>query len=171
MRFLMRRGSSLLLLLNMIREGCNKESWIIFLWSLIWIKIFMDLENQWPSVGRPSSRNIYGCVRSHPLEAEPFRHWGAGFRSRRSVFHVYPHHFFSAPLTPSLFKMTWGLPPGSVVKNLPANAKDTGLVPDPGRPHMPWDPAPKPERRQQCPRALGLWSRTAEAAGPGAPAL
>ena len=26
-----------------------------------------------------------------------------------------------------------GLPGGSVVKNLPANAEDTGLIPDPGR--------------------------------------
>ena len=31
-----------------------------------------------------------------------------------------------------------GLPGGSVVKNLPASAGDTGLIPDPGRPHIPW---------------------------------
>ena len=30
----------------------------------------------------------------------------------------------------------WGLPGGSVVKNLPANAGDTGSVPDPGRSHI-----------------------------------
>nr|MDK8076123.1 hypothetical protein [Aerococcus urinae] len=29
------------------------------------------------------------------------------------------------------------LPGGSVVKNLPANAGDTGLIPDLGRSHMP----------------------------------
>jgi len=29
-----------------------------------------------------------------------------------------------------------GFPGGSVVKNPPANAGDTGLIPDPGRPHM-----------------------------------
>ena len=29
-------------------------------------------------------------------------------------------------------------PGGPVVKNLPANAGDTGSVPDPGRYHMPW---------------------------------
>ena len=29
-------------------------------------------------------------------------------------------------------------PGGSVVKNLPANAGDTGSIPDPGRFHMPW---------------------------------
>ena len=31
-----------------------------------------------------------------------------------------------------------GSPAGSVVKNLPANAGDTGSIPDPGRFHMPW---------------------------------
>ena len=30
-----------------------------------------------------------------------------------------------------------GFPGGSVVKNPPANAEDTGSVPDPGRSHMP----------------------------------
>ena len=30
-----------------------------------------------------------------------------------------------------------GLPGGSVVKNPPASAGDTGSVPDPGRSHMP----------------------------------
>ena len=29
-----------------------------------------------------------------------------------------------------------GFPGGSVVKNLPANAGDTGSVPDPGRSHI-----------------------------------
>ena len=29
-------------------------------------------------------------------------------------------------------------PGGAVVKNLPANAGDTGSSPGPGRPHMPW---------------------------------
>ena len=31
-----------------------------------------------------------------------------------------------------------GFPGGSVVKNPPANAGDTGSIPDLGRPHMPW---------------------------------
>ena len=30
-----------------------------------------------------------------------------------------------------------GFPDGSVVMKLPANAGDTGLIPDPGRSHMP----------------------------------
>ena len=30
------------------------------------------------------------------------------------------------------------LPGGAVVKNPPANAGDTGLIPGPGRSHMPW---------------------------------
>ena len=29
-------------------------------------------------------------------------------------------------------------PGGSVVKNQPANAKEVGLIPDPGRVHIPW---------------------------------
>ena len=29
-------------------------------------------------------------------------------------------------------------PGDSVIKNLPANARDTGLTPDLGRSHMPW---------------------------------
>ena len=29
-------------------------------------------------------------------------------------------------------------PGGAVVKNLPANAGDTGFSPSPGRSHMPW---------------------------------
>ena len=31
----------------------------------------------------------------------------------------------------------WGFPSGPVVKNLPANAGDTGLIPGFGRSHMP----------------------------------
>jgi len=35
--------------------------------------------------------------------------------------------------------LTWGLPGGSVVKNLLATAGDTGLIPGLGRSHIPWD--------------------------------
>ena len=31
-----------------------------------------------------------------------------------------------------------GVPGGSVAKNLPTNAGDTGSIPGPGRSHMPW---------------------------------
>ena len=31
----------------------------------------------------------------------------------------------------------WGFPGGAVIKNLPANAGDTGSIPGPGRSHMP----------------------------------
>ena len=31
-----------------------------------------------------------------------------------------------------------GFPGGAVVKNLPANAGDTGSIPGPGRSYMPW---------------------------------
>ena len=33
---------------------------------------------------------------------------------------------------------SWGFPGGSVVKNLPANARDMDSIPGPGRSHMPW---------------------------------
>ena len=34
--------------------------------------------------------------------------------------------------------MVWGFPGGAVVKNLSANAGDTGSSPGPGRSYMPW---------------------------------
>ena len=37
-----------------------------------------------------------------------------------------------------LNKMSRDFPGGAVVKNLPANAGDTGSSPGPGRSHMPW---------------------------------
>ena len=37
--------------------------------------------------------------------------------------------------TPPLKKRSWDFPGGTVVKNLPANAGDTGGL---GRSHMPW---------------------------------
>ena len=41
--------------------------------------------------------------------------------------------------------ITGGIPGGPVVKNPPANAGDTGLIPGPGRSHMPWsNKAPGP---------------------------
>ena len=44
---------------------------------------------------------------------------------------------FSQPLLPCLLKEELGFPGGAVVKNLPANAGDTGSSPGPGRSHMP----------------------------------
>ena len=46
---------------------------------------------------------------------------------------------------------------GSVVKNLPANAGDMGLIPDPGRSHVPrgnWDHVP--QQLSLCSRAWEL---------------
>ena len=37
-----------------------------------------------------------------------------------------------------LKSLNQGFPGGPVVKNLPANAGDTGSSPGPGRSHMPW---------------------------------
>ena len=48
-------------------------------------------------------------------------------------------------------KMDEGFPGGSVVKNLPASAGDTGSFPDPGRSHMP--------QSNYVPQILGLCYR------------
>ena len=59
----------------------------------------------------------------------------------------------------SMFKILhnpWGFPGGSVVKNLPANAGDTGLIPGPGRSHVPWS------NQAQVPQLLSLCSRAQE---------
>ena len=40
--------------------------------------------------------------------------------------------------TPMYKHMDKDFPSGPVVKNPPANAGDVGLIPSPGRSHMPW---------------------------------
>ena len=65
-----------------------------------------------------------------------------------SFSHLTPHFseccfFISCLLSENcsvtFFKnLTQGFPDGAVVKNLPANAGNTGLSPGPGRSHMPW---------------------------------
>ena len=50
-----------------------------------------------------------------------------------------------------------GFPGGSVVKNLPANAGDMNLIPDPERSHMPWG------NEIHAPQWLSLCSRAKEA--------
>ena len=37
-----------------------------------------------------------------------------------------------------MIRSTWGFPGFTMVKNLPANAGDTGSSPGPGRSHMLW---------------------------------
>ena len=50
-----------------------------------------------------------------------------------------------------------GFPGGSVVRNLPANARDTGSIPDPGRSHMPRsNQIHAPQLQSLCSRAWGL---------------
>ena len=46
-----------------------------------------------------------------------------------------PRRGHSGP-TATLKKLPWDLPAGPVVKNLPANAGDPGLIPEPGKSHM-----------------------------------
>ena len=56
----------------------------------------------------------------------------------------------------------WGFPGGSVIKNLPANAGDTGSIPDQGRSHMMWS------KLNLCTTTIEpvLWSPGATAAEP-----
>ena len=62
--------------------------------------------------------------------------------------------FFCYPLK----KIYRSFPGGSVVKNLPANAGDRCLIPDPGRSHI-------PQRNKACvPQLLSLCSRAEAAA-------
>ena len=50
----------------------------------------------------------------------------------------------------------WDFPAGTVVKNLPANARDMGSIPDPGRSHMPQS------NQAHAPQLLSLRSRARE---------
>ena len=54
-----------------------------------------------------------------------------------------------------------GLPGGSLVKNPPANAGDTGSIPDPGRSHMPWS-------NWACAQLLSPCTATTDTQVPGA---
>ena len=54
----------------------------------------------------------------------------------------------TGPLQEVIFKLSldgqvktrkWGFPGGSVMKGLPANVRNTCLIPDPRRSYMPWD--------------------------------
>ena len=53
-------------------------------------------------------------------------------------------------------KYSWGFPGGAVVKNLPANAGDTGSNPGPGTSHMPQS------NKAHAPLILSLCSRAHE---------
>ena len=50
-----------------------------------------------------------------------------------------------------------GVPRGSMVKNLSAHAGDTGWIPDPGRPHVPWS------NKDRAPQLPSLSSRAQDA--------
>ena len=77
---------------------------------------------------------------------------------------------------PSKIKLL-GFPVGTVVKNLPANAKDMGSRPGPGRSHMPWsNKARAPQllslsSRAHKPQLLSPRATTTEACAPRARAL
>ena len=58
--------------------------------------------------------------------------------------------------------MVPGFPGGTVVKNPPANAGDTGSSPGPGRSHMPWS------NKARVPQLLSLHATTTEARVPKA---
>ena len=51
--------------------------------------------------------------------------------------HLHGEKMGNDMIFPPFRSTTWGLFGGSVVKNLPANAGDTGSVPGPGGSHVP----------------------------------
>ena len=58
----------------------------------------------------------------------------------RGLNHVLPKSLWvTEEMKEEIKKKTWGLPGGPVVKKLPANAGDTGSIPDLGRYHMLWN--------------------------------
>ena len=71
----------------------------------------------------------------------------------------------------SFFKNPFlGFPASVVVKNPPANAGDTGLIPSPGRSHMPWgNKTWVPELLSLCSRASELQLLKPECSGAHAP--
>ena len=55
-----------------------------------------------------------------------------------------------------------GFPGGSVEKSLPANAGDTGLIPDPGRSHMLQSNYAYVPTEPMCPRAAMLCNKRSQ---------
>ena len=74
-------------------------------------------------------------------------------------------------------RLWWDFPGGAVVKNLPTNAGDTGLIPGLGRSHMPRsNQARAPQLLSLCstarvPQLLSLHATTTEARAPRTHAL
>ena len=69
-----------------------------------------------------------------------FGNWGQTIKLDSSLF-VYPISYsWTYPFSNTLkyIQKSEGFPGGSVLKNPPANAGDTGSIPDPGRSRMPW---------------------------------
>ena len=61
---------------------------------------------------------------------------------RDVLFPCYPESGENWNLFSLLLKHTWGFPGGSVVKNLPANTRDSGSIPSLGRWRREWQPTP-----------------------------
>ena len=73
------------------------------------------------------------------------------------LFSFYFSYFWFRTLSSLILSMFFlGFPGGAVVKNLPANAGDTGLSPGPGRSHMLWS------NQARVPQLLSLHSRARE---------
>ena len=68
-------------------------------------------------------------------------------------------------MQPKKKKLLWDFPGGAVVKNLPANAGDTGSIPGSGRSHALWS------NQARVPQLLSLCTTTTEAHAPRARAL
>ena len=77
---------------------------------------------------------------------------------RQILYHWPPGKYRVRP------KTAWkGFPTGSMVKNLPANARDIGLIPDSGRSHTPQS------KYVHAPQLFSLWYRDRNYWSPHAP--
>ena len=80
----------------------------------------------------------------------------------------------SLPRNNCILKGELGFPGGSVVKNLLVSAGDTGLIPDPGRSHMPRSTNPRSHSYLACalePQLLSSHASSPEAQAPWNPRL
>ena len=98
-----------------------------------------------------SSLSLFPWLPANPeLRSSEFRDQRSSLFSPYPIFqlHIHPHS--------SIFKNFQDFPGGTVVKNLPDNAGDTGSIPSPRRSHMPRS------NYARAPQLLSLCSRASE---------
>ena len=88
------------------------------------------------------------------------------------TFWVKPVTFIQWNTVQLLKTMSWGFPGGSVVKNPPGNAGDTGSIPDLGRSHKQWTTKPRHHNYRACalePGSHSYWAYVLQVLKPSHP--